>query len=57
MHSQLTFLANPHLTSTTGAMPVLLETVTFRSRPKDVLDPSKLRDRIFGKLWLRVGMA
>ena len=38
-------------------MLVLLETVTFRSRPKDVLDPSKLRDRIFGKLWLRVGMA
>ena len=40
----------------TGAILVLLETVTFRSRPKDILDPSKLRDRVFGKLWLRIGM-
>ncbi|KAF6220452.1 hypothetical protein HO133_002884 [Letharia lupina] len=37
-----------------GAFLVLLEIVTFQTRPKDVLSPSKLSERIFGKLWLRI---
>ena len=44
------------LTLPTGALLVLLEIVTFQKRPKDVSDPSKLVERIFGKLWLRMGM-
>lgn len=57
MHSQSTLPAKASSLSTTGALLVLLEIVTFQSQPKDVLDSTKLRDRIFGKLWLRVGMA
>ena len=56
MHSQ-SGIPSKHSPPTTGAFLVFLETVTFRSRPKDVLNPSKLKDRIFGKLWLRIGMA
>ncbi|CAF9936152.1 hypothetical protein IMSHALPRED_010478 [Imshaugia aleurites] len=38
-----------------GAFLVLLEIVTFQSRPKDVFSPRKLSERVFGKLWLRIG--
>ena len=45
------------LTLQTGAFLVLLEIITFQSRPKDVLDPNKLSERIFGKVWLRIGIS
>lgn len=45
------------LTFTTGAFLVLLEIITFQNRPKDILSPSKFSGRIFGKLWLRIGMS
>ena len=43
------------LTLAIGAFLVLLETLTLRSRPKDILNRSKLGERVFEKLWLRVG--
>ncbi|CAD6576928.1 MAG: hypothetical protein ASARMPREDX12_008052 [Alectoria sarmentosa] len=37
-----------------GAILVLLEILTFQKGPKDILNPPKLIDRIFGKVWLRI---
>ena len=45
------------LTLQIGIFLILLEIVTFQIRPKDVLSLDKLKDRIFGKVWLRVGMS
>ena len=53
----LTLIFRQTLTSPIGAFLVLLEIVTFRSRPKNILNPSKLSERVFGKLWLRIGMS
>ena len=55
MHSYPTALLP--LTLQTGIFLILLEVVTFQTRPKDVLSPDKLKERIFGKVWLRVGMS
>lgn len=52
MHSDSNPSPNTHFT---GAFLVLLEIVTFQSRPKDVFSPRKLSERVFGKLWLRIG--
>ena len=45
------------LTLQIGTLLILLEIVTLQTRPKDVLSPDKLKERIFGKVWLRVGMS
>ena len=45
------------LTLQTGTFLILLELVTFQTRPKDVLGPDKLSERIFGKVWLRIGIS
>ena len=41
--------------SALGAFLVLLEIATFQTRPRDVLGPNRFTDRIFGKVWLRIG--
>lgn len=40
-----------------GAFLVLLEIATFQTRPEDVLDRGRLVDRLFGKVWLRIGQS
>lgn len=37
-----------------GALLVMLEIVTFQTRPRDILSPNKLSERTFAKLWLRI---
>ena len=54
MHSEPNPSPNTHFT---GAFLVILEIVTFQSRPKDVFSPRRLSERVFGKLWLRIGTA
>ena len=43
------------LTFHPGAFLILLEMATLQTRPQDVMSPGKLRERIFGKLWLIIG--
>lgn len=49
-------LLNKQTNKQTGVLLILLELVTFQTRPADVLGPRKLNERIFGKLWLRLGL-
>lgn len=39
-----------------GLLVVLVEILTLRKNPRDILSISKLSDRTFSKMWLTVGM-
>ena len=38
-----------------GSIVVFLEIFVLRKHPEDLHSPARLKDRIFGKIWLKLG--